>query len=382
MSMKERWGINMKSGIEIGKIKEIKIENKIAYSLNFYDNTITKDFSDKNKLLDFITSEVKELFSHKQNHLASISYKNIEGIKHYFVIREIEDEIYIAEETKYEYANAHPYLFRRNTNLRVINDRNYDFSDIVRASANYRVIFMWLKIFILFLSTIVSVILLVETIDVVSSDKTLLDTSQQEIITSLNVFMSFAISIISIGSLYYATRVYNEENTNSNFNFRKATVRRQKIRLLNCSMQLIVVGLLGYFLYYVKKDGFFDNWNYLSILGITNLSLAILGFLSQVTYILLIRINLKRLVKIYFPKIPFSKFKKWYKKEKIKEEVGSRNIFLLSDHDSINFYTQEVELSNSMKHGDNEKEFKSHNAKLRTQLKKAIDLRKKDINKK
>lgn len=316
----------------VGTITEkLNKENKIIYFCSFFNDAITLETANKNEMLDFLADHAQGIINTGETEAVDIEYINKDKYKHYLLIRKNANEkLIIHEETPYEYHKTYRYFFKSDINRRVINERSYNFSEIVRISSNFGRKIEITRFIVIALLITISILSLVFAFNFYDSESLGFGIYLELLFTNFVSVTGF----FSLSAWYFYHNGIKQYRKISNasvlYDWRQALKKRTLIRVLILTVLFINVVLISIYIWNLYHDNAHVIWQSTAIV-IANLVILYGSFFYQIGLYLLVIISMRRNFKKYFPKLKWAYFSKWYHKESVPEKSGMiQDMFLFA----------------------------------------------------
>ncbi|MCK5866963.1 MAG: hypothetical protein KAG14_01045 [Mycoplasmataceae bacterium] len=311
-----------------GKISEHVRRGKRIYIVKVADikkifNTIEEahEFSKKmaHKILDVSQMLSISIWYERYDKRATfLRYENFSGI-------DGKDSIRETEETAYEFVSDQPKIFKKNIKYRMLNERQYCFSDIARLSTNSVKGWFVPKILLSLFILLTSIPLIFYSLHIVYLSKISngINEEGEIIITILTVLFIFPMFIISFSIAYTPLKVkvllQKNEGDIDAIPWRKMSILRRRYSWISIIMSVATIPLISSYIYELYNINVF---NYAStnqevmtlvVLSIMFLVFILFSLLSTVRSFTLRNNWWKENSNKYFTKNEQIKFKLWMK---------------------------------------------------------------------
>lgn len=358
-----------------GQIKEQLNEQKqLEYHCSFLESRLKLITTKKEKMLEFLEVHSRGLMETGETEFVDIEYINLENIKHYLLVRKDKDkELIIHEETLYEYHKTYRYFFRRDANRRIINERFYNYSELVRASTNFTRLMELSRFLIIALLIIASI----------SSLILAFSHFREDIHRNIYLELLFA-NFVSVTTFFALSAWHfylqsNKENreirqTNVLFNWRKSL---QKKKILRYLIQIILIANIVILSFYINEL-LVDQLSLShesAVMIIVNLTFLSLSLVYQWLIILWFKISFYRNFKKYFKHTKWKTFRKWFKNNQEDEKGHCMNeIFLFKKKIPTYVNTSEMQMAKKIASEATRYEKKEYIEKKLNNLERAFNI--------
>ena len=332
-----------------GKISEHISWGKKSYKVKI--SNIKKEFKTIEEAHEFAKKIAHKILLSEHMLSVTIWYERIDkraSFLRYENYTELEgvEEIVESEESAYEYVSEHPETFKKNIKYRMLDERNYSFTDIARLSTNSVKGWFVPKVILATLISLISIALIFYSLHVIylSNMSGSISSQNKIIITILTAVFAIPSFVIPLAGLYTPIRVKNYlrkyDGDVNMLPWRKLSILRKRYSWILIATSFIWMPITGYYIYELYLINAFDYYKddteilSLIIFAGTFLLLIIITLLSTIRSFTVRSGWWKENADKYFTKEEKIKFWNWMKdpsKELVYKSLDSSYFLINSD---------------------------------------------------
>ena len=328
------------NSINLGYIQELMEKEKKKYKVFLFDGEDQVIFSKIKDAIKYFKYHAIAIFNYEKIVSLHIQYFHLNDTIHYLVFKKNkENEIIVFEATKFDFLRTHPHKFSKYRLRRMINEKNYSFSDVLRASINWHPFYsIWISILSIFI-IICSGIFLIYGLDFLnkkSSNLTVLDNAI--------LFTSFFLSILAVfivGIFQQKTRftLFQTSGDFKEIDWRKWYIIRMSHLAISIFVFVISFAIISFFIHKSLQN---EDRDFTTILFI-NISIWIIYFISSFSMTIYSFQMKYKTLKKHFNKNEIKMSKKWFRNQDEKELFKNDNIFLFNNSFSNQMTRQAID---------------------------------------
>ena len=332
-----------------GKISEHISWGKKSYKVKI--SNIKKEFKTIDEAHEFAKKIAHKILLSEHMLSVTIWYERIDkraSFLRYENYTELEgvEEIVESEESAYEYVSEHPETFKKNVKYRMLDERNYSFTDIARLSTNSVKGWFIPKVILATLISLISIALIFYSLHVIylSNMSGSISSQNKIIITILTAVFAIPSFVIPLAGLYTPIRVKNYlrkyDGDVNMLPWRKLSILRKRYSWILIATSFIWMPITGYYIYELYLINAFDYYKddteilSLIIFAGTFLLLIIITLLSTIRSFTVRSGWWKENADKYFTKEEKPKFWNWMKdpsQELVYKSLDSSYFLINSD---------------------------------------------------
>lgn len=352
--------------LPVGTIREIEHNGHLIYDVSLFHNQVHEVFEDRGDAIELMQHHTDAFLRLGETDAICVKYYNKKNQMHYIMMDTVHgdrNKPQVHEQTQYEYHQSHSLYFPKWSARRIINERHVNFSDVLRATVNFRPWYAVIHIVLSLLAAIFGILYIVEAVNYLNStpDQGQMNDKYVDLWMALALF---ATSLLGAGfvviTMYLNKRKlasvgydYSEVNWHRWYRIRKWTT----ITFLMIS--ILCLAALSIFSFDHLRNGitlvpesskFKDNLQLLIAVYALYIFFAFLC-VSMILGLIFIFVYREKTLRKYFNEEQRKQFRKWMRNPKNKEVIvkAGRDFFIMDPKASEYLVSRELTASRDIR---------------------------------